>query len=172
MATTKRDPMNIGCSHPGACQLADSVAHVKCGTPLRSSKDGYVIAQPNEEPEFYATAHAEAGMVVRAWKSLTIDTYEKDYRPGDRLDIQQIDDYGNLYFVQDAEGPYAATGESTIHLDTTQWLVRKGIRLARERSKLDGKPVQELREHEAQHSQVSDAQVTPTPKPQRTIDGW
>ena len=173
MDAIKRDPMNIGCSHPGACELADSVAHVKTATPLANSKSGYVIASPDTEPEFYAAAHAIGGETVRAYKSITIETYEKNFRPGDRLDIAHIDDFGNLYFERSANGPYSATSDSAVYLDTTQWLLRKGIALARERSKRDGEQVRDVRQHEAQHSEPPKEGVLDAPKPPKNIiEGW
>jgi len=125
MATLSRDPTNVGCSHPLRVQIAGNVPHVKTGTPIRPTPNGYVIALPNEEPEAYAAAHAEGSQDVAAYRSVTLDIHQDLFKPGDRFDITDIDDYGNLTIEKDDEGPYTATGVHTITLDVMQWKIRK-----------------------------------------------
>lgn len=127
MAEPKRDPTNLGCGHPLRVHLSPVVIQVKTATPLRATPDGYVIAKPDEEPDCFAGNKGEGGHDVIAYRSMTVDTHESFSRVGDRVDLRDVDDYGNIFFKLDLEGPYNITGETTVTLDVIQWKIRKGI---------------------------------------------
>lgn len=128
----KMSPSNVGCSHPLRVKIHESVPHVNTGTPLRGTPDGYLIALPDEEPELYSSAYAMGGQEIVGYRAMTIELYEDKFRPGDRVDIHDIDDFGRLTLVRDEAGPYRAAAASQVTLDVVQWLVRKGLNLGTE----------------------------------------
>ena len=117
-----RDYANAGCSHEiKGITLAGTCPHVKTGTPVTPGPDGWRACGPTERPVAYAASHYTGGEPMIAWRAMTLETYKKQFRPGDRYSIIELDDYGNIRFYPDAAGCYMALSETQILLDAQLW---------------------------------------------------
>ena len=118
----ERDYANAGCSHEiKNITLAGTCPHVKTGTPVTPSLDGWRKCEPTERPMAYAASHYTGGEPMIAWRAMTLETFKKQFRPGDRYSIIELDDYGNVRFYPDSMGCYMALSETQILLDAQLW---------------------------------------------------
>lgn len=125
----ERDYANAGCSHEiKSITLAPTCLHVKTGTPVQPGVDGWRACGPTERPIAYAASHYTAGEPMVAWRAMTLETFKKQFRPGDRYAIIELDDYGNVRFYPDGMGCYMALSETQILLDAQLWSApREGL---------------------------------------------
>lgn len=118
----KRDGAVAAASHPikGMC-LAESVPHVKTGTPLKPLSGRWVIAGPFDRPSAFAGNHYTGGDNMVGYRAITLETYERQFHPLDRYFVVAVDDWGNLQFRRHNQGSYLATSETQIILDVHDW---------------------------------------------------
>ncbi len=118
----ERDYANAASSHEiKGIVLAGTVPHVKTGTPVAPGPDGWRLCGPAERPIAYAASHYTAGEQMTAWRAITLETFKKQFRPGDKYSIIELDDYGNVRFYPDPKGCYTALSETQILLDAQLW---------------------------------------------------
>lgn len=115
----RRDPAVMAGSHPLKVPLAREVRSVKTGTPLTSSPAGW-IPTTEANAECIAATYAEGGTSVNAWLIATLETYYRQFISGRRYSIADVDDYGNIVFLQDDTGPHLALTDTQILLDLTR----------------------------------------------------
>jgi hypothetical protein len=118
----ERDYSNAGCSHEiKSITLAMTCPHVKTGTPVQPGPDGWRACGPTERPIAYAASHYTGGEGMVAWRAITLETFKKQFRPGDKYSIIELDDYGNVRFHPDFNGCYIALSATQILLDAQLW---------------------------------------------------
>lgn len=118
----ERDYANAACSHEiKGISLAGTVPHVKTGTPVAPGPDGWVVCGPQERPIAFASSHYTAGEQMIAWRAISLETYKKQFRPGDKYSIVELDDYGNIRLYPDKAGCYLALSETQVLLDASLW---------------------------------------------------
>jgi|SRR5215471_39592 len=121
-ANVPRDLAVAAASHPiGGIALDASVPHVRTGTPVRPTKTGWVICDPDEAPVAYAGNSHSGGESFVAYRAITAESYKRQFWPGEHYNISQIDDTGRVTFVEQSAGPYVALSESQIVLDVRLW---------------------------------------------------
>ncbi len=117
-----RDFAVVAASHPfPRITLDPSVLHVKTGTPVRPTRTGWVICDPSEPPTAFAGNHHTGGEAFVAYRAMTLEGYRRQFWPGDKYAMTHIDDYGQVYFTPDSDGPYQAVSETQILLDAARW---------------------------------------------------
>ncbi len=117
-----RDYAVVAASHPfPRITLDPGVLHVKTGTPVRPTRTGWVICDPDEPPTAFAGNHHTGGETFVAYRAVTLEGYKRQFWPGDKYVMTHVDDYGQVYFTPNPDGPYQAVSESQILLDAARW---------------------------------------------------
>ena len=120
--SSPRDPMAMTASHQVRIRLAPDVIRVKTGTPLKPGPLGWVPAPAGVGAELVAGSSRAGGEEVMAFRTVTLETYEKQFTPSLHYAIKDIDDVGNLAWVPDPAGRFLALNETQILVDTSTGL--------------------------------------------------
>lgn len=113
-----RDPAIIGVTHDFFVPLAQSVVSVRTGTPVRPGPNGWEIATDLSSAVAIARAYAEGGTRAPVCKMATLETYERQFRGGDAIGIEYVDDRGAV--VWSKGGPFLAINDTQVLVDLTR----------------------------------------------------
>lgn len=112
-----RDPAIIGATHSFFVPLAKDVISVRTGTPLKAGPEGWTIAGAADAVAI-AQAYAEGGTRVPACKLATLETYERQFKSGDQVGFDHVDDRGAV--VWSKSGPFTALSDTQVLVDLTR----------------------------------------------------
>lgn len=112
-----RDPAMLGVTHVFYVPLAKNVLSVRTGTPLKPGPEGWVIGGAADATAM-AHSYAEGGTRVPATKLATVETYERQFKSGDSVGIEYVDDRGAI--VWSDSGPFLALNDTQVLVDLTR----------------------------------------------------
>jgi hypothetical protein len=108
----------LGVTHVFHVPLAKDVISVRTGTPLKPGPDGWTIAN-GDDAVAMAHSYGEGGTRVPATKLATIETYERQFRSGDQIGIDYVDDRGAVVWSKGG-GPFMALNDTQLLVDLTR----------------------------------------------------
>lgn len=113
-----RDPAILGNVVPFFVPLAKTVISVRTGTPVKPGPEGWEIANDLTQAIAIAHSYAEGGTRAPVVKMATLETYERQFKSGDAIGIEYVDDRGAVVWAKG--GPFLALNDTQLLVDLTR----------------------------------------------------